>query len=145
MKVHHIGVSVADLQRSIDFYTDMLGMELAIAPFDLGGEDVERVMGLRDVRVRNCIMSKGNVRLELFEFASPTPAEQDPNYSVANRGISHFGVEIEDIDGAYAHMLAHGVRFHAPVTTFKGGIKATYGRDPDGNVFELLEIPPHRR
>jgi hypothetical protein len=38
-------------------------------------------------------------------------------------------------------LRAAGVRFHSPVTTFPSGIKATYGRDPDGNVFEMLEIP----
>ena len=38
-------------------------------------------------------------------------------------------------------LAAAGVRFHGPVVTFPGGIKAAYGRDPDGNVFELMEFP----
>lgn len=141
MKFHHIGISVTNLEKSIDFYRDMLKMDLQVPPFDLGGENVEQVMGLQNVKVRQCIMSKGNLMLEVFEFASPDSAPQDPNYSVANRGISHFGVAIDDIDGAYEHMVAHGVHFHSPVQTFQHGIKATYGRDPDGNVFELLEFP----
>jgi catechol 2,3-dioxygenase-like lactoylglutathione lyase family enzyme len=98
-------------------------------------------MGLKDVKVQTGIMSKGSLMLELFEFAAPAHESLDPNYSVANQGISHFGVKVPDIDAAYNHMSAHGVRFHAPVTTFASGIRATYGRDPDGNVFELLEFP----
>jgi hypothetical protein len=34
------------------------------------------------------------------------------------------------------------VRFHCPVTTFSSGMKAAYGRDPDGNVFEIMERGP---
>lgn len=144
MKFHHVGISVADLNRSVEFYQSNLGMDLAVKPFELGGDDVERVMGLRDVKVKTCMMSKGTLRLELFEFANPVPEPKNPAYPVANHGISHFGFEIENIDELYAHMIARGVHFHAPVTEFKGGVKATYARDPDGNVFELLEIPDRR-
>jgi catechol 2,3-dioxygenase-like lactoylglutathione lyase family enzyme len=144
MRFHHVGISVKSLERSIEFYRDMLDMELTVKPFDLiadKGEGVEKVMGLKNVKVRQCYMTKGDVRLELFEFANPTPADQDPNYSVADRGISHFGFIVDDINLAYEHMHKAGVPFHSSVQTFSGGVKATYGRDPDGNVFELLEFP----
>jgi catechol 2,3-dioxygenase-like lactoylglutathione lyase family enzyme len=140
MNFHHVGISVSDIERSINFYRDMLGMKLEHPPFPLGGPEVEQVMGLRNVQCRSCHMVGGSVRLELFEFASPDSAPKDANYSVADRGISHFGVEVPDIDSAYERLRAAGVRFHCPVTTFRGGAKATYGRDPDGNVFELLEF-----
>jgi catechol 2,3-dioxygenase-like lactoylglutathione lyase family enzyme len=145
MRFHHVGISVSDLGRSMAFYRDMLRMDVAHEPFELSGPDVERVMGVQDLKVRQGVMKKGNLILEVFEFASPAPVPQDADYSVANHGISHFGVDIDDLDEAYEHMVANGVRFHSPVTTFPGGIKATYGRDPDGNVFELLEIPASRR
>jgi hypothetical protein len=41
----------------------------------------------------------------------------------------------------YVRLVVAGVRFHCPVVTFPSGVKATYGRDQDGNVFELLEMP----
>jgi predicted enzyme related to lactoylglutathione lyase len=77
--------------------------------------------------------------LELFAFAEPKPMRKDPNHSVGDHGISHFGVMVEDIEGTYRRLSAEGVRFHCPVTTFPSGMKAAYGRDMDGNVFELLE------
>jgi predicted enzyme related to lactoylglutathione lyase len=33
------------------------------------------------------------------------------------------------------------VQFHSSVRQFPSGVRAAYGRDPDGNVFELLEMP----
>jgi catechol 2,3-dioxygenase-like lactoylglutathione lyase family enzyme len=136
---HHIGVSVADIDRSIAFYRDLFGMEQACPVFPFGGPDYARIMDLADPRGRMCVMAKAGLQLELFEFAQPTPAAQDANYSVADRGLTHFGFEVDDIEAAYARLSAAGVRFHSPVLQFQGGMKAAYGRDPDGNVFELLE------
>lgn len=139
MKMHHVGISVTDLERSIAFYRDMLGMEQACPIFPFGGTNFEQIMALKNVQGRMCVIAKGNVLLELFEFSHPKPAPKDPNYSVGDRGISHFGVEIADIEGTYERLRAAGVRFHSPVLTFMSGMKAAYARDPDGNVFELLE------
>ena len=141
MKMNHVGISVADLERAIAFYRDMLGMELLTPVFPFGGPDFSGVMGLENAQGRMGVVRGGSVQLELFEFSHPDPAPQDPDQSVGDRGISHFGIEVDDIDEIYARLTAAGVRFHSPVTTFGSGIKAAYGRDPDGNVFELLEMP----
>jgi len=141
MEMNHVGISVSDLERSVAFYRDMLGMQPLCEIFPFGGPQFQKVMGLPDAEGRMCVVRGGTVQLELFEFAAPEPAPQDPNYAVANRGISHFAFEVDDIDSTYARLAAAGVRFHCPVETFESGIKATYGRDPDGNVFELLEMP----
>ncbi len=136
---HHVAISVADMERSIAFYRDIFGMTQACEAFPFGGEDYARIMALPDPQGRMCMMAKGNLMLELFEFAKPTPAPKDPQYPVSDRGFTHFGVWVEDIEGTYQRMLDAGVKFHCPVLQFQGGMKATYGRDPDGNVFELLE------
>ena len=137
--MHHVGISVSDLERSIEFYRRTLQMELAGPIFSFAGPLFEQVMALEKPQGRIGFLSNGSLQIELFEFSHPTPAQQDSNYSVADRGISHFCVEVTDIAATYARLLAAGVRFHCPVLEFPGGIKATYGRDPDGNVFELLE------
>ena len=137
--INHVGISVSNLDRSIEFYREMLDMELAghIIPFS--GPLFEQVMALENPRGRIGFLSKESLQLELFEFSHPNPAPKDPNYSVADRGISHFCVEVTDIDATYERLRVAGVRFHCPVLKFPGGIQATYGRDPDGNVFELLD------
>ena len=48
---------------------------------------------------------------------------------------------VEDIAATHASLVGQGVRFHSGVRQFPGGVRAVYGRDPDGNVFELLQMP----
>jgi catechol 2,3-dioxygenase-like lactoylglutathione lyase family enzyme len=141
MEFHHIGISVKSIERSADFYREIIGMNIVRLPFIIEGSNIEQVTGLQNVKVRTCVLSKGSLMLELFEFVNPNPITKDPNHSVANHGISHFGISVTNIDEIYTKMAARGVRFHSEVTTFPGGVRATYGRDPDGNVFELLELP----
>lgn len=141
MKMNHVGISVSNLENTIAFYRDMFGMEELMAPLPFNGGDHSRIMGLDGATGRISMIRKGDVHLELFEFASPRPSPRDPNYPVADHGYSHFGFEVEDIDECYERLTAAGVRFHCPVVSFPGGIRALYGRDPDGYVFELLEMP----
>lgn len=146
MGFHHVGISVSDIARSIAFYRDVFGMAQACEIMPFGGERFERIMALAGASGRLCVMAKGNLMLELFQFDAPMPAAKDPAYPVADHGLTHFGVWVEDIDATFARMQSAGVRFHSPVQQFDGGMRAAYGRDPDGNVFELLERgePPER-
>jgi len=139
--MNHVGIVVANMERSVAFYEDMLGMALLGPAYQFGGPLFDQVMALNNARGKICMMKKANVQLELYEFETPNSAAKDPNYAVSDRGISHFGINVEDIDATYEKMLAAGVRFHCPVLRFESGMKATYGRDPDGNVFELMQPP----
>ena len=48
-------------------------------------------------------------------------------------------VNVTDIAAEYARLKAAGMVFHCPPQT-RSGLRVTYGRDPDGNVVELLEV-----
>lgn len=141
--IHHVGISVQQLDRAVAFYRDKLGMEL-VTDFAFSGSDYSSVMGLARAAGRMGVMRKGSLMLELFEFAQPNPRRKDNHHSVADCGITHFGFEVKNIEALYERLVAEGVRFHCPVTTFPSGMKAAYGRDMDGNVFEMLEMgsPP---
>lgn len=138
MKFSHIGLSVVDIERSIAFYRDMLGLEPLCEVFDFGGEDFATIMAIPKVTGRMCMIGSDALRLELFEFANARP--KAPDHPVSDRGYSHFCIEVEDIAATCERMRAAGVRIHSPVITFPGsGMKAIYCRDPDGNVFEVVE------
>jgi catechol 2,3-dioxygenase-like lactoylglutathione lyase family enzyme len=138
VKFNHIGISVTDIDRSIAFYHDMLGMQPLCAVFPFGGADFEAIMDVPGASGRMCMLGKDTLQLELFEFARSKA--KDAEYPVSDRGYSHFGVSVDDIAATYEKFRAAGVRMHSPVITFNGGsMKAIYCRDPDGNVFEILE------
>ena len=139
--MNHVGIVVADMERSVAFYRDLLGMELLGSAYPFSGPLFDQVMALDNVRGNICMIKSENVQLKLYEFETPESAAKDPNYAVSDRGISHFGVNVNGIDAVYEKLLAAGVRIHCPVLQFDSGMKATYARDPDGNVFELMELP----
>ena len=138
---HHVAISVTNLERAIAFYTETMDMNILASTFPINGPLLEEVTALPDLDGRMCVVGKGTLIMELFEFKKPQPATKDPNYPLCDRGITHFGIEVTDIDAMYLRLTKAGVKFQSPVRTFPSGVKATYGRDPDGNVFELLEMP----
>lgn len=136
--VHHVGVSVADLDRSIAFYRDLLGMTLEFeGPFS--GEQFDRILALEGAVGRVALLRAQDLQLELFQFLNPLPKAASVNRPVCNHGITHFCIEVDDVYTTYEALKTAGVVFHCPPLKFGPTTIATYGRDPDGNVFELLE------
>ena len=137
--MNHVAISVTNFEKAMEFYRNAFGLELAgpIVPFS--GAYFEQIMSVEKPEGRIGFMSNGSVQVELFEFTSPTPAPKHPNYPVSDHGITHFCVTVDDIDAEYERLKGMGVRFHCPVLTYASGTRATYARDLDGNVFELVE------
>ena len=137
----HIGLSVVDLDRSIRFYQEAFGLELIDQRTfgEQADERYERVLGLPDARGKVATLRSGHLEIELFEFEHPRPRPKDPNCPVSDHGLSHFCIEVRDLDSEYARLKTLGARFHCPPQHFPGEANVTYARDPDGNVFELLE------
>jgi len=137
--MNHVGVSVASLERAIAFYRDVMGMA-CVAQETFGGEKYEAILGLKDVRGKVALVRLGTLQIELFEFEHPQPKAANPQRPVCDHGITHFCLQVEDIHSEYARLQTSGVIFHCPPQDFFGNAVATYGRDPDGNVFELLQL-----
>ena len=136
--INHIAISTGDFERSLGFYRDLIGMEpLGDGPFE--GTLYDNIMGLNKARGRAAMLRLGNSQLELFEFAYPSPKASDPGRPVCDHGITHICFDVTDIHAEYERLKAAGVPFHCPPQDARFA-KATYGRDPDGNVFELFEI-----
>jgi catechol 2,3-dioxygenase-like lactoylglutathione lyase family enzyme len=136
--MHHIGVSVVSLERSLRFYRDLLGMRVLVQK-QFEGAQYELILGLPGARGKLAVLQLASLEIELFEFERPRPALSDPNRPVCDHGITHFCIEVADIQSEYERLKTAGVAFHCPPLTF-GAEKATYGRDPDGNVFEMLQL-----
>lgn len=138
MKFNHVGISVTDLDRSIAFYREMFGMEPLGDPFPFSGPQFSEIMDIPDVQGRMCMIAGGNLWLELFEFSESKA--KDPAYPVSDRGFSHFGLTVDDVQATYDKLKAAGVPIHGRLQTFNSGsMRAAYCRDPDGNVFEIMQ------
>ena len=97
-------------------------------------------MDIPGVEGRMCMIARDSMWLELFEFTKPAGKAKDARYPVSDRGYSHFGIMVDDVQATYDKLKAAGVPIHGRLQTFSGGgIRAAYCRDPDGNVFEIMQ------
>lgn len=138
--MNHVGISVANIDRSIEFYSELLGIEVSVATKPFGGIEQETILALRGASGKVATVRAPGIQIELFEFSHPSPRISDPNRPVCDHGITHFCIEVTNIETEYQRLKAAGVAFHCPPINFRNIALATYGRDPDGNVFELVEL-----
>lgn len=137
--IHHTAISTPDIERSLAFYRDLMGFEvLSDTTWPVGTAVADLVTGLKDSSSRMIMLRIGEMHLELFQYSSPEPKTMDPNRPVADHGYTHICMSVTDVDAEYERLVAGGMKFHCPPQSMGGTIKATYGRDPDGNVIELL-------
>ncbi len=142
-RLDHVNIVVVDLERSLDFYVGLLGMEQTFTG-DLRGEWIETLAGLPGASAlcAFCAPPGGGTRLELLEYRAPT-GKSLPENSLANTaGVRHLALEVDDIEGWHARLSGAGVRFvSAPVTVpfAVGGARKRlcYLHDPDGVLLEL--------
>jgi catechol 2,3-dioxygenase-like lactoylglutathione lyase family enzyme len=142
--VRHVGIVVVDLERTLGFYRDLLGLSVARA-MDEGGEYLARMTGLPAAAARTVkLAAPGGGMIELLHFTSH-PGVVGPERSAAEPGCSHVAFTVADVDATYRTLSAAGVRFHAPPQVAPdGGARVAYCRDPEGTIVELVEVlsPP---
>ena len=139
--INHVAISTPDIERLSDFYQNLLGFEEVFKlNWDVGDTVLDSITGLKDSSARIIMLRCGNACLELFEYQTPPPKPGEPSRPVCDHGITHICLQVTDIDDEYTRLKEAGMHFHcAPQPV--GDLQATYGRDPDGNVVELLQAP----
>ena len=146
--LHHAGVTVSDLDRSLVFYRDVLGLEVFVVA-ERTDQTIGQIVGYPGARIRLafCGVPGDSARVELLQYLEPTGA---PNDGETYRPASgHVCFRVDDIESHYEQLVAAGYtpRSAAPVTILEGpnlGAKALYLRDPDGHTVELFQPPPAR-
>ena len=140
--INHIAISTPNLERLAAFYCKQLGFEHVFAVnWDIGDVAYDNITGLRDSSAQGVILRLGNACIELFEYRTPTPQPAPAMRPESDHGITHVCLQVTGIDAEYARLRAAGMQFHSPPQSVGGGIWSAHGRDPDGNVVELLETP----
>jgi catechol 2,3-dioxygenase-like lactoylglutathione lyase family enzyme len=145
-----VGLTVSDMQRSVDFYTNVLDFTKETDD-ELAGEAIEELHGVFGARIRVVRLRLGEERLQLTEYLAPRgrPAPADARSN--DRWFQHVAIIVSDMDRAYARLRRFNVR-HASTSpqtlpkTIRGaaGIRAFYFRDPDGHPLEILQFPPDK-
>ena len=137
--LHHTAISVSDLDQSIRFYCDLLGMVLEWRIDHRRGEALEKVVGMKNVDVSYAMLIGWGGRIELFQYYSPKGQPYPLDKPVCDKGITHIAFQVEDIEGLYDKLVAQGVHFNSPPQEVRPGVKVAYFHDPDGVTLEIIQ------
>jgi catechol 2,3-dioxygenase-like lactoylglutathione lyase family enzyme len=145
----HTGLTVSDLDRSVTFYRDLLGLEL-IAQWESSQPYLRTVVGYPDAELRIALLrmpgpaGAAGHHIELLEYRRPRGVRGDANTYIPGNG--HVAFMVDDLDAIYRDLEGKGVRFKsAPVDITHGrnaGGRAIYFFDPDDITLEMIQPAP---
>src|SRR5215212_1871471 len=146
--VHHTGIVVSDLERSVAWYREVLGLELLTEPGPVAeGPELSAGLGVPGAALRIATFDVGGDVLELLEYVAPASPVDRPLPQNA-LGSHHVGFRVDDIRATYGELRAKGVEFLSPPQAIDEGILAgwrwAYFHDPDGITLELVEVAYER-
>src|SRR2546425_12113493 len=109
LSANHIGLTVTDLARSIGFYRDLLGFEVAYERSEVTAEYMPRLVGIPGARLKIAGLDIPGLHLDLIEYLHPKGSEAaGPTNDVGN---VHLGFTVDDLWAAYRSLSAAGVHF----------------------------------
>jgi len=144
--IHHTSLVVSDMEQSLRFYRDLLGMTVAIDT-KMSGEMLDKEVALKGAHLRLAELNPGSGTpyLELLQYYSPPGKPFPRDARCCDVGMPHVALIVADIQGAYNRLTQQGVKFTAPPQFVDAGAfrgcRTAYCYDPDGIVVELWQLP----
>ncbi len=149
-RIRAIGLTVADCNHSLEFYTQALAFEL-VSDITVEGQDYSDLEGVSGAKIRIVTLRLGDELIELMEYLN-IQGKPIPSYSQSNDlWFQHLAIVVSDMDRAYAHLRSFSIEpiSVAPQTIplenkASGGVRAFKFKDPDGHDLELIWFPPDK-
>lgn len=146
-QLESVGITVKDMNHSLQFYTQVLGFK-KISDAEYRGEEIEKLKGLFGINIRVARLQLGDEFIELTDYLTTggrsIPEDQKSN----DLFFQHIAIVVSDIEKAYQHVKKFNVEHVStfPQTLPKSipaaeGIKAFYFHDPDNHNLELIYFP----
>ena len=140
ISIRHVGLVVADLEKSLKFWCDTMGFVVS-RQMEESGPHIDAMMGLKDVRVTTAKLAApdGNL-IELLKFHShpDKPAWFGTPYST---GFTHIALTVEKLDELLPRLIAAGAKVSSlPQFSPDGKVKVLYVKGLEDILIELVEI-----
>jgi catechol 2,3-dioxygenase-like lactoylglutathione lyase family enzyme len=146
--VESVGMTVSDMDRAIDFYSNTLSFK-KISDVEVLGTEYEKLQGVFGVRLRIVKMQLGDELIELTEYLTPKGRPIPVDSRSNDRWFQHIAIAVSDMDKAYQHLRQRKVQYASTApqripdwNRAAAGIRAFYLKDPDGHNLEIIYFPP---
>jgi lactoylglutathione lyase len=152
LSIWHASFTVADIDRSIGFYRDELGLDL-VHTQEQANEYTRKFVGYPDAHLKVAQFAvpgaeppRSGHLIELVQYVAPEGQPVHPERY--QPGAAHLAFQVEDTWEMYRRLLANGTHFISEPVAITAGINAggatVYLEDPDGNTLEFITAPPRR-
>jgi catechol 2,3-dioxygenase-like lactoylglutathione lyase family enzyme len=141
--VHHVGITVSDIARSLDFYEALMGGE-RLGPYLRSGPRVDAVTGYPGVVVHQAFVKaeEGSTVIELLQYENGSAVVLDPDNG--HVGAAHVAITVSGLDAVLTRLRDRGVEVLSdPIVASSpmAGHRCVYVLDPDRVRVELVEPP----
>jgi len=144
--IDHVGLTVTDLDRAVEFWCGRLGLRL-LQRVTEDDPDIASLIGEDSVEVEIADLDAGDGRIiELIKYVRP--AGRPVRARSSDPGSTHIALRVDDLDEALARLEGSGARqisrhpvlLHDPGGAWDG-VACCYIADPDGIIVELVQRP----
>ncbi|TKX67481.1 VOC family protein [Halorubrum sp. SP9] len=137
---HHVGVTVSDLDRAVEFYAETFDLDV-VAEFSVGGDAFAEAVAVEGAAAEFAHLDAGDAIVELVAYdpaagSSGDAATGDPELN--RPGATHLGLSVDDVEAFYEE-LSDDVATLSPPRTTESGTTVLFVRDPEGNLIEVLD------
>jgi catechol 2,3-dioxygenase-like lactoylglutathione lyase family enzyme len=144
IRLHHIGITVSNLERSLDFYRAAFGLDPGMTFEITSGPRQAAALDLPEHRQRVALMPIGDFVVELIEFI---PTRRDFDMRQDDVGYAYMAFGVDDLEAVYARLTERGLKFNSePIVSADiepvAGSKFCILKDPDGKNIEFIEVGP---
>jgi len=142
LRLSHLGICVADLERSLRFYREGLGFR-EVSSLELAGEPAATLVGLPGVSLRARYLERDGTRVELLHYPVPGALGDGAPRPMNARGLTHLSFRVDGLADVLARLAALGgtVLAGSRIGGERGAVKAAFVCDPDGTRIELVDAP----
>ena len=145
-EIMHVGITVTNIENSIKFYRDILGLTLKGQAI-MEGKETDALFAMNNCKVKIAYLNGSNnimsPPIELLEFVNNKTIKYKPQLNKIS--ISEICFRVDNIEKVYKNLIDNNVEYLSEPQEFDftaygfSKSKALYFKDPDGIILELME------